>query len=257
MLAQPQDTFTEGLYVDYRHFNKEGITPRYAFGHGLSYTTFSFSDATITPVTKLTATLPTRPAKGKTPTYSTKIPAASEAYWPDKFNAVFRYKYSFLDKSDADAAAKIGNSTTKYTYPTGYSNVQTAGVAAGGAQGGNPALFKTAYDISVTVKNTGKTAGKAVAQLYVQFPTGISFDTPIIQLRDFEKTKKLAAGESQVVKLRVTRKDLSVWDVVSQNWIVPNVSGDYGIWIGDASDTLKLRCGTKAATCVGGQTSPV
>ncbi|KAL1613004.1 hypothetical protein SLS60_001235 [Paraconiothyrium brasiliense] len=257
VLVQPQDTFTEGLYVDYRHFNKEGITPRYAFGHGLSYTTFSFSSATITPVTKLTSTPPTRPAKGSTPTYSTKIPAASEAYWPDNFNAIFRYKYSFLAKSDADAAAKIGNSTQKYPYPAGYSNVQKAGVAAGGAQGGNPALFDVAYDISVVVKNTGKTSGKSVAQLYVQFPTGISFDTPIIQLRDFEKTKELAPGESQTVKLRVTRKDLSVWDVVSQNWIVPNVSGDYGIWIGDASDTLNLRCGTKAATCVGGQTSPV
>ncbi|KAL5415290.1 hypothetical protein PMIN06_010772 [Paraphaeosphaeria minitans] len=257
ILVQPQDTFTDGLYVDYRHFNKQGITPRYAFGYGLSYTEFSFSDATITPVIALTAAPPTRPAKGKPPTYSTNIPAASEAYWPDKFNAVFRYKYSFLAKNDADAAAKVGSSTKKYPYPAGYSNVQTAGVAAGGAQGGNPALFETAYDISVTVKNTGKTTGKAVAQLYVQYPTGISFDTPIIQLRDFEKTKALAAGESQVVKLRVTRKDLSVWDVVSQNWVVPNVSGDYGIWIGDASDSLKLRCGTKAATCVGGQTSPV
>lgn len=208
-------------------------------------------------MTQLTATPPTRPAKGTTPTYSTKIPAASEAYWPDNFNAVFRYKYSFLAQNDANDAAKIGNSTTKYAYPAGYSNVQKAGVAAGGAQGGNPALFDTAYDISVTVKNTGKTAGKAVAQLYVQYPSGISFDTPIIQLRDFEKTKELAAGESQVLNLRVTRKDLSVWDVVSQNWIVPNTSGDYGIWIGDASDTLTLRCGTKAATCAGGQTSPI
>ncbi|KAJ4286123.1 hypothetical protein N0V90_013472 [Kalmusia sp. IMI 367209] len=256
-LGQPQDTFTEGLYIDYRHFNKEGITPRYAFGHGLSYTTFSFSNATISPVTQLTSTPPARPAKGNTPTYSTKIPPASEAYWPDNFNRIWRYEYSWLDKSDADNAAKIGNSTTKYPYPAGYSNVQKPGVAAGGAQGGNPALFDVAYDISVTVTNTGKTAGKAVAQLYVQYPSGISFDTPIIQLRDFEKTKELAAGESQTVQLRVTRKDLSVWDVVSQNWIVPDVAGDYGIWIGDSSDTLKLRCGTKATTCTGGQASPV
>lgn len=29
------DSFTEGLYVDYRHFDKAAITPRYEFGFGL------------------------------------------------------------------------------------------------------------------------------------------------------------------------------------------------------------------------------
>lgn len=27
--------FTEGLYIDYRHFDKSNITPRYEFGYGL------------------------------------------------------------------------------------------------------------------------------------------------------------------------------------------------------------------------------
>lgn len=67
----------------------------------------------------------------------------------------------------------------------------------------------------------------------------------------------LKAGESEVLKLRVTRKDLSVWDVVSQNWIVPDVGGDYGLWIGEASDKLALRCGTKGGKCEEGQKSPV
>jgi beta-glucosidase len=256
-VGQPQDTFTEGLYIDYRHFNKAGIKPRYAFGHGLSYTSFSFFNATITTVTTLTSVPPTRPAKGETPSYPTTIPPPSEAYWPaGNFNRIWRYLYSYLDKNDADKAAAAANSTTKYPYPAGYSNEQKPGPAAGGAQGGNPALFDVAYDVSVTISNTGSRAGKAVAQLYVQFPSGVSFDTPIIQLRDFAKTQELAAGESQTVQMRVTRKDLSVWDVVSQNWIVPNVSGDYGIWIGGSSDALTLRCGTAAGSCRT-QTSPV
>jgi beta-glucosidase len=35
--------YTEGVVLDYRYFDKNNITPRYYFGYGLSYTTFSFS----------------------------------------------------------------------------------------------------------------------------------------------------------------------------------------------------------------------
>jgi beta-glucosidase len=43
----PQSNFTEGVYIDYRAFDKYNITPRYEFGFGLSYTTFSFSNLQI------------------------------------------------------------------------------------------------------------------------------------------------------------------------------------------------------------------
>lgn len=39
-----QSNFTEGLMIDYRHFDHENITPRYEFGFGLSYTTFLLSN---------------------------------------------------------------------------------------------------------------------------------------------------------------------------------------------------------------------
>ncbi|KAL4894835.1 putative glycosyl hydrolase [Aspergillus ambiguus] len=40
----PQCNFTEGVYIDYRAFESANIIPRYAFGYGLTYTNFSYSN---------------------------------------------------------------------------------------------------------------------------------------------------------------------------------------------------------------------
>lgn len=42
-----QCNFTEGVYLDYRYFDAENKTVRYPFGHGLSYTSFSYSNLSI------------------------------------------------------------------------------------------------------------------------------------------------------------------------------------------------------------------
>ena len=43
----PQDDFTEGVYIDYKDFIARNVTPRYEFGFGLTYSTFSYSSLSI------------------------------------------------------------------------------------------------------------------------------------------------------------------------------------------------------------------
>lgn len=79
---------------------------------------------------------------------------------------------------------------------------------------------------------------------YLEFPPNTGFDTPIRQLRGFKKVQ-IAAGASTTVTFSITRKDLSVWDVVRQNWVIPQSgTGGYTINVGNSSRNLPLKCNT-------------
>lgn len=53
--------YSEGVYIDYRYFDAKNMSVRYPFGHGLSYTTFSLSNLTLTSKNEnaLASTYPT------------------------------------------------------------------------------------------------------------------------------------------------------------------------------------------------------
>jgi beta-glucosidase len=49
LVGQPEVTYKEGLNIGYRWYDANGVTPAFPFGHGLSYTTFSMSNLSVTP----------------------------------------------------------------------------------------------------------------------------------------------------------------------------------------------------------------
>ncbi|TID05079.1 putative beta-glucosidase G [Colletotrichum higginsianum] len=103
--------------------------------------------------------------------------------------------------------------------------------------GGNPALWDTIYNATVPVTNSGDVEGAAVPQLYVSFPADTTpAGTPPRQLRGFEKVP-LAVGETKTVGFALRRRDLSYWDVVSQDWLIP--AGEFTLSVGWSSRDLK------------------
>lgn len=63
----------------------------------------------------------------------------------------------------------------------------------------------------VDVKNVGEQSGKEVAQIYVEAPQG-KLGNPSRQLVAFKKTKLLAPGESQTLRLTVKLDELASYD---------------------------------------------
>lgn len=125
----------------------------------------------------------------------------------------------------------------KAAYPFGY------GLSYTSFGYGTPVL-KIVNDtivVNVEVKNTGKTAGKEVVQLYVSAP-GKDMPKPAKELKGFSKTRLLNAGESETVTLRVAVSDLASFDEAASSWKVEG--GAYQFHI--ATDAENIRASLPA-----------
>ena len=85
-------------------------------------------------------------------------------------------------------------------------------------------------NISVTVKNTGKVAGKETVQLYVRDLVG-STTRPVRELKGFEQIE-LQAGESRTVSFSLSAKDLAFW-TLDEKWAAE--PGDFEVFVGGSS----------------------
>ncbi|MBP4136984.1 glycoside hydrolase family 3 N-terminal domain-containing protein [Flavobacterium geliluteum] len=96
--------------------------------------------------------------------------------------------------------------------------------------------FKDKLTVSVTVKNTGKIAGKEVVQLYLSAPSQ-SIDKPKEELKAFAKTKELKPGESTTLQLMISPKDLASFLENKNAWVAE--AGTYKVLVGASSLDIK------------------
>jgi beta-glucosidase len=92
----------------------------------------------------------------------------------------------------------------------------------------NAAPDRSGVKVSLTVKNTAKMAGKAVAQIYVAPATDSGWEAPK-RLGAFVKVE-LQPGESKTVSVNVDPRLLAVFDPGSKSWKI--VTGDYKVMVG-------------------------
>lgn len=94
---------------------------------------------------------------------------------------------------------------------------------------------KNKLSVTVTVKNTGKVAGKEVVQVYLSAPHN-SIDKPSEELKAFAKTKILKPGESEVVTLQLQKRDLASFIEAQQAWVAE--PGKYTVKVGRSSQDM-------------------
>jgi beta-glucosidase len=121
----------------------------------------------------------------------------------------------------------------KTAYPFGYglsyTNFKFSNLKLSGP------VMNDKLQVTVTVTNTGKVAGKEVGQLYVTAP-GAKLDKPAIELKAFAKTRLLQPGESQDLSFTLTPTDLASFVTATNSWTAE--AGDYTVRIGNAEQAI-------------------
>ncbi len=101
-------------------------------------------------------------------------------------------------------------------------------------------------EVSFKIKNTGKTAGAEVAQLYVSDKESTVF-RPEKELKGFKKVF-LDAGEETTVTLTLDKRSFAYYNVNIHDWHVE--SGDFTVLVGASSRDIRLEKTVKVTSTV-------
>ena len=123
------------------------------------------------------------------------------------------FNYSLPSNNTLAYVIKTANTSA---LPPNSTNVVSGGIAS---------LYDVVAAADCQITNVGTGPAAEVAQLYVGIP-----NAPEKQLRGFAKVM-VAANTTEPVHFELTRRDLSIWDVVQQSWVLQN--GTYQIYVGD------------------------
>lgn len=164
-----QEDYSEGVFIDYRWFDKQGEDPIYEFGFGLSYSNFSYSNLNV----KTLSARPYVPTTGKTmaaPTFG-EVGTYSDYLFPSGLTPVWEYIYSWVTSTDPKTASgdpDYGLPDSAYL-PAGANDGSAQSLnPAGGAPGGNAGLYEDLFQVSATITNTGTVLADEVPQLVGQ-----------------------------------------------------------------------------------------
>jgi beta-glucosidase len=142
--------------------------------------------------------------------------------------------YKWFDQKSHKPLFAFGHGLSYSTF--GYSDLKTSVVG-------------DTLTVSFTVKNTGKTAGKDVPQVYVGPKAGLGWEAPR-RLAGFKKVD-LAPGASTKVSVTVDPRLLATFDSKAKAWTI--AAGAYEVSLGASSRDLSA----KAEVTLAAKTLPV
>ncbi len=142
-----------------------------------------------------------------------------------KYDEGLRVGYKWYDATDKAPLFPFGFGLSYTSYA--YSNLKAA--ASGHT-----------FSVSFDVKNTGKRAGKEIAQVYLSFPAAAA--EPPKRLVGWQKVA-LNAGEIKTVEMTIDPLMISIFDDAKDSWQV--VPGEYKVLAGSSSRELPLSTALK------------
>ena len=150
--------------------------------------------------------------------------------YPRYENSLLWYDHKHTETLDQSFGRNAFNPQWEFGFGMSYTNFEYSNLVIS-----NDTLANGKLQISVTVTNTGKVAGKEVVQLYIA-DRYASITPSVKRLRGFEKIN-LQSGEAHIVTFTISAEDIAFVGRDSK-WIAE--AGWFDIFIGDEKNAFYL-----------------